>query len=263
MEDFYASIVRNSGMDPDDQVLAVCAGSYDKDVLSSSGMRNVIISNLSPHAGEREYAPFPWRYEDVEALSISDNSVDWCVVHAGLHHCASPHKGLCEMLRVARKGIIVIESRDSLLVRIAGAMGLSNEYELEIAALSNGKSGGYRNTNIPNYIYRWTERDVEKTVRTYIPEREPDIEYFYHYRLPLGSISMSRSISKRAIVHLAKFFLRAFELIAKKQANCFGFVVRKSQPLHPWLIEDNGDTVVNMTYVKKLYSPEAYRPGPT
>jgi ubiquinone/menaquinone biosynthesis C-methylase UbiE len=259
--DFYGKVVQRVGIDPSDSVLAVCAGSYDKTTLLTAGVRHAVISNVDYHAGVSEYAPYEWQYQDAENLTVEDGSFDWCMVHAGLHHCGSPHRALCEMLRVARKGIVVIESRDSLLMRAAVFLRLTSEYELEPAALTNGQAGGYRNTNIPNYVYRWTERDVEKATRSYLPSHEPSIEYFYSYLIPLERLTMSRSPMKRAIGRAASYVMGIFEMLLPKQGNRFGFVIRKNGALQPWLMEADGKLAVNMDYLRKIYAPEKYVRG--
>ena len=43
--------------------------------------------------------------------------------------------------------------------------------------------GGLRNGPIPNYIYRWTSRDVEKSVRAYHPERSFDVMAYPYWIL--------------------------------------------------------------------------------
>ena len=44
------------------------------------------------------YAPYAWSRQDAEALDLPDGSFDLAAVSAGLHHCASPHRALLEML---------------------------------------------------------------------------------------------------------------------------------------------------------------------
>jgi ubiquinone/menaquinone biosynthesis C-methylase UbiE len=258
-KDFYGEVLKGAGIGPEDSVLVVCGGAQDMRQLVAIGVKRATISNVDYHAGVTDYAPYEWSRQDAEHLTVDDQSYDWCVVHAGLHHCASPHRAFCEMLRVARKGVVVIESRDSALMRMAVRFGLTDVYELEGAALSNGQTGGYRDTNIPNYVYRWTERDVEKTVRSYHPETTPHIDYFYRYRLPTGSMSMSRSAIKRWITRSAGPVAKVFELVLPKQGNCFGFVVHKDGQLQPWLQRADGKMTVNMGYINKRFAPEKYR----
>jgi hypothetical protein len=44
---------------------------------------------------------------------------------------------------------------------------LSEVYEY--SALKNDSNGGVDNTNIPNFVYRWTEREVLKLMNSYKP----------------------------------------------------------------------------------------------
>jgi ubiquinone/menaquinone biosynthesis C-methylase UbiE len=149
----------------DDNVLVVAGGSHDRTSLLEAGFNKVVISNLDYHAGEVDYSPFQWTRLDAERIELSDDSFDWVIIHAGLHHLGVPAQGVCEMFRVCRKGIVCFEARDSLAMRLAVKVSLSSEYELESAFLSDGLSGGYRNGPIPNYVYRWTEREFEKVIK--------------------------------------------------------------------------------------------------
>ena len=213
LKDFYSDVAKSVGFPPDDSVLVVCGGPYDSRTLAGCGLKNVIISNVDHHDGVKDLSPFSWEYQDAEAVDRPDQSVDWAVVNAGLHHCASPHKALCEMLRISRKGVLVLEARDSRLMRLASWMGLSGEFETAPALLSDGQWGGYRNTNIPNYVYRWTEREFEKTVMSYAPHEIFAFEYRYGYRLPLQRMAMSRSFVRRAAVKVLGPMSRVLEFL--------------------------------------------------
>jgi len=114
---FYQRVVRSLQskelLTQRDTVLVIAGGATDRQVMQTAGLKNVTISNLDYHAGETQYAPFEWRRLDGEQLELDDNSFDWAVIHGGLHHMAIPVRGVCEMFRVARKGILCIEARDS------------------------------------------------------------------------------------------------------------------------------------------------------
>jgi SAM-dependent methyltransferase len=257
-KEFYRRVLVGAGIGVDDTVLVVCGGSLDRQVLLEAGARSVVISNLDYHAGVKDYSPYEWQLQDAEAIKADDTSFDWCVVANGLHHCASPHKALCELHRVARKGVVVLEARDSLLMRIAVRFGMTADYEVEPAALTAGAFGGYRNSSLPNYIYRWNEREVEKTVRSFAPDREPRIEYFFGYRLPLARMKMANSAVKRLAAKAAIPFVGLIEAVLPRQGNLFGFVIRKDGPLQPWLELRDGDLKVNLPYIYKYYSPSKY-----
>jgi hypothetical protein len=103
-------------------------------------------------------------------------------VHAGLHHCASPNRALLEMYRAAKKAAIVFEARDSLLMRLATWLRFNNDFELQAVTRQGLESGGFRNGPIPNFVYRWTEREVTKVVRAADPAHVESIRFFYGLR---------------------------------------------------------------------------------
>lgn len=50
--------------------------------------------------------------QNIYNLTFEDSSFDYVVVKESLHHMSMPYKGLYEMFRVAKKGIILIEPSD-------------------------------------------------------------------------------------------------------------------------------------------------------
>ena len=51
-------------------------------------------------------------------LSFDSQSFKYVITNATLHHVDQPHKAITEMYRVA-KGVLIIESNDSLIMQIA------------------------------------------------------------------------------------------------------------------------------------------------
>lgn len=166
---------------------------------------------------------------DAENLDLPDGSFDWTVVSAGLHHCRSPHRGLLEMLRVARRGALAIEARDSLLIRAAVALGVTDEYELVAVAGHDFRGGGVRNTATPNYVYRWTECELQKTVASAAPQVSHRILTFHEFELPLVAVRRSWAALMRAIEPLARALVR----VMPRQANLLAFAVLKPGELQP------------------------------
>lgn len=242
----------------DDNILVVAAGQKDKETFYNVGFRNVIITNLNYHEGFKEYSPFQWKYEDAEALSFDNNTYDWVFVHSGLHHCASPHTGLCEMLRVAKKGVGVFESRDSLFNAIANKLGVVPSYEIEPCVLSNGKYGGLRNSPIPNYVYKWTESEVKKTTKTYLPQYSHRFHFFYGLLVPTRRLAMSKNIFKKTLGYLGKAVLPFLIFFFKKQGNLFAFIIEKNIKLHPWLKSENNEISFNLEYARSKFNPNNF-----
>src|SRR5690242_5050032 len=104
-------LVASGVVNPEASTLVIAGGQYDKECLLAAGFNRVTISNLDSRMGGEEFRPFEWAFEDAENLSFADNAFEQVIVHAGLHHCASPHRGLLEMFRVAEKFILAFENR--------------------------------------------------------------------------------------------------------------------------------------------------------
>ncbi len=234
---FYEKIIREAlAHELDSSILVVCGTGGDAKILRDIGFRNVTITNLDEDRTEG-IDPYPWARQDAEQLTYPDESFDWVIEDAGLHHCASPHKALIEMYRVCRKGILVLEARDSVVMRTAIALGFVPQFEQIAVALVGYGYGGVRNSSIPNFIYRWTEREVGKTLESAFPHHEHDIRYFYGLRIPNYRMVMF-SPAKRAATWMLSNALRVVNVVARRQGNHFGWVARKSGRLKPWMEAD-------------------------
>src|SRR4051812_34528118 len=170
-------LLRDGLVQPDWRVLVVAGGEMDRVALRTCGFTDVTITNLSGDVDDRQ---------DAEALTYDDGSFDFAVVSAGLHHCASPHRALLELYRVARHGVLALEARDSALMRVGQRLGAVSDYELTAVADEGFSTGGVRNTGVPNYVYRWTEREVEKTISSAEPGRQHRFVWFHELELPVS-----------------------------------------------------------------------------
>lgn len=233
-------------------VLVSCGGRLDRDVLQELGFADVTISNLDERIGPAEYAPYPWRREDAEALSLADGSVDWGIVAAGLHHCRSPHRALLELYRVARVGVLAIESRDSLAMRAAVRAGLVDDYEVGAVAAHGLAAGGVANTPVPNYVYRWTEREVEKTIASFAPHARHRFLYVRELEVPEAVLDSTRGLRGRMLRRLAPL-ARGVARVLPGQANLFAFAVVKQGGLQPWLRPGAAGPEPDETWVRERY----------
>ncbi len=244
---FYARTVdwllRRRILRVDMKILVVCGAQLDRDVLWRAGCTDVTISNLDSAILEDGFAPFTGSRQDAEALTYGNEQFDFCIAHNGLHHCFSPHRALLEMYRVAKEGVLVFEPRDSFLTRVGVRLNFGQDYETAAVAANKMVAGGVRDTGVPNYVYRWTEREVEKTIRSFSPWGRPRFLYRYGLRVPWGRL---QAMNNRLYDWLVRCFLpilQFFFLCFPKQANGFAFVILKPQmprDLHPWLACQNG-----------------------
>jgi SAM-dependent methyltransferase len=217
--------------------LAVCAGGEERTVFLKLGFADVTISNLDVRLKGDEFAPYAWSKQNAQSLDFPDGSFDYVFVSDGLHHCSSPHQGLLEMYRVARKAIVVVESRDSALVRLAERLGIALRFEVD-AVVGNGYAfGGVNNTQVPNFVYRWTERELRKTVASYDPSGPQEFRFFYALNLPERGGRLTRTL-----LRLGQPALSAIALFFPRQCNSFAMTAYKQNTLWPWLIRD-GETI--------------------
>jgi SAM-dependent methyltransferase len=222
-----------------DKVVVFCGGSYDAEVLTSLGFSDVTITNVD-ESYEDKVGKLKWERQEAEATTYADNQFDVAIVHAGLHHCHSPHRALLEMYRVARKSVIVFEARDSLAMKIARWAGFTPDFELEAVSGEGYESGGVNNGPIPNFIYRWTEREVEKTIRSFDPVHVEEIRYFYGLRLPTLRLDHVQAPAKRIALKLLTPAAKAFARLFPRQGNQFGFAIIKTGILRDWLEDRDG-----------------------
>jgi len=213
-------------------------------MFTSLGFSHVVLTNISIHPDAT--SSYRWEAQDAEALQYPDESFDFAFVCDGLHHCSSPHKALTELYRVSRNGTIMFEARDSMVQRLAIHAKLSSEYELEAVVAHLGKSGGVNDTEIPNFIYRWTEREFKKTLKAFCPVGEPRFLFFNGLEVPSHQLGPPW---KRAAAKVAGVGMRAVTAIFPNQQNLMALVALKPaapHDLHPWLRLEDGRVRFNL-----------------
>lgn len=141
--------------------LLVCGGvGGEGTFLRRAGFSRVTVSDVSAAAIEacrRRDPCLHGRVMDAEALDASDRSYDLVLVQDGLHHLSRPVSGLTEMLRVARRAVIVVEPYDGLVQKLLG-----DEWEI--------------NEGAANYVFRWKRRFFEESVYSYLGAPPSDME---------------------------------------------------------------------------------------
>lgn len=252
---FYEQTVKQLLPNLNASILVVAGGKNDRDVFYRLGFTNVTISNLDTRMNDSEFHPYRWCLQDAQKLTYNDEAFDYVVEHAGLHHCGSPHKALLEMYRVSRIGLIAIEARDSLTMKLLKKINFTPDYEWAgVFYCEKGEFGGVNNTIIPNYIYRWTENEVEKTIKSFAPHAKPRITYRYGCSLPSSIKILNNNYLKKIIISIINPIYRLFIRIFPGQQNLFAFEVLKPvlpDDLHPWLKVQDGEIKWNRAWVEK------------
>ena len=158
---------------------------------------------------------------DVRNLDFENKSFDYVITNATLHHVDLPHKAVTEMYRIAKKGVLIIESNDSFLMQAACKLNFAEEFEIS-SVNPKIKSGGLLDTGIPNYVYRWNEREIIKLLNSYDPEVINHIKFEYDY--DLSSIRSDKYVNR-----VLKFIVKIFFYFFKKQQNCLSIFIDLSK----------------------------------
>jgi SAM-dependent methyltransferase len=244
-----------------ESVIAVCAGATERNLFSRLGFSDVLITNLDERIDdEAAFVPFRWSLQDAQNLTVQDASFDFAFVADGLHHCSSPHRGLLEMYRVSRKGLIVVESRDNLLMRLAARVGLTPDYELEAVVDNDFRWGGVDNRPIPNFIYRWTESEFKKTIRSFDPSGRHGFRFFYGLNLPFEQAKLKKTNVKFYAIRLAEPLVRAFTSLFKRQRNTLAMIALKPRhpnDLWPWLTVGRDGIEMDRSYARARFKTQA------
>ena len=261
-EQFYLKILTELIPDKNASILVCGGGILDKTIMETAGFRNVTISNLDSRMAEDAYAPYKWKYENAEALSCADESFDYTVIHAAVHHTSMPHKVLIELYRVAKKGVLAVEARDSAVMRLLERSGVSQVYEHAAVYYNDCRYGGVNNSDIPNYVFRWTEREIEKTIRSYAPCRQPKFAFRYATAFPATLRLEKGGGMKVFLFTIARPFYWLFTKFFPKQQNLFAFYIEKpnlDNGLFPWLIFDSKENKIKFN---KAWGDNRYKnPG--
>ena len=108
--------------------------------------------------------------------------------------------------------------------------------DYEINSISeDGMGGGVANSSVPNFIYRWTERDVIKTISSYDPRRVHDVMFFHDMRLPIQRFSTSGNRVLLMVGQILEPISRLLAVVMPKQCNEFAFAIFKTDRIHSWV----------------------------
>lgn len=105
--------------------------------------------------------------ENAEALSFADESFDFTLCIEAYHHFPRPMKALYEMLRVARKGVVLLEPPDQYIYANAFQL-MFRKFLLFLNDLGVFKKligkevKKHTYEDVGNYVYKVSEREIEK-----------------------------------------------------------------------------------------------------
>ncbi len=224
-------------VDRSQPVLVLGGEQEDIDILTACGFEKIVLSNLDA-AGMAL---------DAENVALADDSYPVVFAHAVLHHCRCPQKAVGEMVRVSQQHVFFVEPNDSWALRSLVRLGFSFPYELAAVAAHEYLHGGMRDGPIPNYIYRWTGHEVEKSVASYHPERQFLVrahpywdfyvnEYELVSRKETRVARLAEKVGPRNLVSLLRLGQVFLNLLppVRSQGNKFFCAISKRR-LQPWI----------------------------
>jgi SAM-dependent methyltransferase len=230
------------GVDLTQPVLVIGGSEHDRQILSACGFEKIVLTNVEASG----------LAIDAENMDLPDDSYPFVFAHAVLHHCRCPQKAVGEMVRVSQKHVFFVEPNDSWVLRLLVRLRLSFPYEIAAVADNGYTNGGLRNGPIPNYIYRWTQRELRKSVFAYHPERQFNIRAYPYWdfyanerELLLRKESRVAELAKKVgprnlldLLHFSQTWFNAFTPL-RLQGNKFFGVISKGG-LQTWITSENG-----------------------
>jgi SAM-dependent methyltransferase len=261
------SCVRSERIDLQGSVLIVGGSFEDAEILRQVGFRRITLTNLQDLADFKpplmDGVELNALNADAEDMQIADGAYDLVLAHEVLHHCRSPHKALVEMLRVSRRHVIILEPNDSLLMHAFVKLRFSIPFELPAVIFHNFQAGGVRNSCVPNYIFRWSERDMYQTTASYIPEFEfgMHVRAYWDFNVDKNELALrshtrigtfTRILGPGLFItclHCFQAVMNRFPWLSRQGNKYFGCIT-KHDSLKPWLVLKDGQIAYNRTYEK-------------
>lgn len=103
-----------------------------------------------------------YRKENVENLSLKEDSIDYVSCREAFHHFPRAYLGIYEMLRVAKKGVVLIEPVD-ILAKMPLVLLIKNICDLINPHLINKLwKNRFSWETVGNYVFKISEREIEK-----------------------------------------------------------------------------------------------------
>ena len=212
-------------LNKDKSILVLGASSDEDSLFYKLQFKRVTLSNidLAQLKGAEKYKFEKIKIDFRNLFKIKNNSYDYVVVHASIHHTSRPHNILLEMYRIAKHGILIVESNDSFVMRLSVKLNFSEDFE-KSALNENTYVGGVDGSKIPNYVYRWTEREIKKLFYSYQPDKK--INIIFNYQNNIFNENLSNSI-KKIIITFSYLFLKIIFFLFPKQQNLMSIYIDK------------------------------------
>jgi hypothetical protein len=144
-------------------------------------------------------------------------------------------------------------------MKLVSKLNLTQIYE-HSSVFHNGCSfGGVNNSEVPNFIYRWNENEIHKTINSFAPYAKHRFVYKYASSLPCTPKYENKAFLKKLLINFLAPIYYFFVFFFPKQQNLFAFFVYKPilpRDLQPWLkFDENGSICFNRQWGEDKYKP--------
>jgi len=100
---------------------------------------------------------------NAENIDLDENSFDYVSCKEALHHFPRPYLGLYEMIRVAKKGVVLIDEPIDILSKMPLFLFIKNVCDLFNPHLINKIwKNRFSWEEVGNYVFKISEREIEK-----------------------------------------------------------------------------------------------------
>jgi ubiquinone/menaquinone biosynthesis C-methylase UbiE len=232
---FYKKNFKNY-INKNSNFLLISASLYEVKILKELGYLNFSIT-YHDEDEKNQFLDFGFKENinlfksDLRDLTFKDKSFDYTITNATIHHIDLPHKAITELYRVAIKGVLVIESTDSFIMRLATKIKLAEEFE--VSSVNEDKNtGGLLDTAIPNYVYRWTEKEVLKLLKSFDPKNINFVNF--DYASDLTNFKTRDNYIENIFLKMLIIMGKTFFFFFKKQRNCMSIFIDKTKIKKRW-----------------------------
>jgi hypothetical protein len=166
---------------------------------------------------------------------------------------------MLELYRVARKGVLLFEPYDNPLTRIGARLHFGQEYEVAAVFYNGCQFGGVNNTAIPNYVYRLSESEIEKTVNCFAPYGTHRFRFIRKLRVPWKQLRNRKNKLYFFAVLATYPILTLLTTVVPWLSNNFAAVILKPEfpkDMHPWLKWEDAQVKLNADWLGEKHTHE-------
>ena len=213
----------------EDEVLVISGSIAEVLILNKYGYENITITYYDENTKiniEQEFRNTNFIKLDLSQNNINIKKYDYVIICNTLHHLDKPHQTILNLYDITNKGFLIFEGNDSFLIRILSKMNFMETFEN--SAISKDGTGGLLNSNVANYIYRWTEREIVKLLFSYDPNHKNKLYFNYSYDLFNKAVQKKLNIILKLFFPILKVMAHIIFNVFPKQGNILITFIKKN-----------------------------------